>query len=59
MFAGWAAVGSASAACSNATMTGVWGVFAGAAVGQFTADGKGNITNGSFLMILRLLPPGN
>lgn len=47
MFAAWVAVGSASAACSNATMIGVWGVFAGAAVGQFTADGKGNITNGS------------
>jgi len=42
------AVGSASAAsCSNATVNGVWGYLVGAAVGQFTADGKGGITNGS------------
>jgi hypothetical protein len=47
VFATLVAVGSASATCSNATLNGVWGVFAGAAVGQFTTDGKGNITNGS------------
>lgn len=39
------AAGSASAAtCSNATVNGVWGYIVGAAVGQFTADGKGNLT---------------
>ena len=47
VFATFFAVGSASAVCSNATVTGVWGFWAGAAVGQFTADGKGNITAGS------------
>jgi hypothetical protein len=47
VFATPVAVGSASATCSNASLTGVWGVFAGASVGQFTADGNGNITNGS------------
>jgi len=41
------AVGPASATCSNATLNGVWGFIVGAAVGQFTADGKGNLTNGS------------
>jgi hypothetical protein len=42
------AVGSAFAAtCSNATLNGVWGVFVGAAVGQFTADGNGNVTGSS------------
>ncbi len=40
------AVGSASAICSNATLTGVWGYQVGAAVGHFTADGTGNVTNG-------------
>jgi hypothetical protein len=44
VFATLVAVGSASAACSNGTLNGVWGFWAGAAVGQFTADGKGNIT---------------
>ncbi len=47
VFATLVAVGSASAACSNGTLNGVWGFWAGAAVGQFTADGKGNITAGS------------
>ena len=47
VFATTVAVGSSSAAtCSNATLTGVWGYFVGA-VGQFTADGNGNITAGS------------
>jgi hypothetical protein len=40
------AVGSASAVCSKATVTGVWGFQVGTAVGQFTSDGKGNITAG-------------
>ena len=47
MFATLVAVGSASATCSNATLTGVWGYFVGSAVGQFTTDGKGTITSGS------------
>jgi len=47
VFAPLVAVGSASAACSNLTVNGVWGFFLGAAVGQFTADGKGHITAGS------------
>lgn len=46
VFATIAAVGSASATCSNATLTGVWGYWVGA-VGQFTADGNGHITAGS------------
>jgi hypothetical protein len=40
-------VGSASALCSKASLTGVWGYQVGTAVGQFTADGNGNITKGS------------
>jgi hypothetical protein len=47
VFAAMIAVGPASATCSNATLNGVWGYIVGAAVGQFTADGKGNLTNGS------------
>ena len=47
VFATALAAGSASATCSDATVTGVWGYIVGAAVGQFTADGKGNITKGS------------
>jgi hypothetical protein len=47
VFATMIAVGPASATCSNATLNGVWGYIVGAAVGQFTADGKGNLTNGS------------
>jgi len=47
VFATMIAVGPASATCSNATLIGVWGYIVGAAVGQFTADGKGNLTNGS------------
>lgn len=35
------------ATCSNATMTGVWGYFVGSSIGQFTADGLGNLTNGT------------
>jgi hypothetical protein len=38
---------TAAASCTNANVTGVWGYVVGAAVGQFTADGKGDITNGS------------
>jgi hypothetical protein len=43
VFATMIAVGPASATCSNATLNGVWGYIVGAAVGQFTADGKGNL----------------
>ena len=39
--------GSAFAACSNLTVTGIWGFQVGASVGQITSDGKGNITAGS------------
>jgi hypothetical protein len=35
------------AICTNANVIGVWGYQVGAAVGQFTADGTGNITSGS------------
>jgi hypothetical protein len=38
------AVASISAACTNATVVGVWGYEVGASVGQFTADGLGNLT---------------
>jgi len=48
VFATTLATGSASATCSKASLSGVWGVWAGATVAQFSADGKGNITNGSF-----------
>lgn len=41
------AIAPASATCTNADMVGVWGYFVGASVGHFTADGAGNITNGS------------
>jgi hypothetical protein len=41
------ALGATCAACTNATFTGVWGFQIGTAVGQFTADGIGNITAGS------------
>jgi hypothetical protein len=38
------AIGRAPAAvCTNATVTGVWGYQVGAAVGQFTSDGTGNL----------------
>ena len=37
-------VGSASAACTNANLTGIWGFQVGTAVGQFTGDGAGNLT---------------
>lgn len=47
VFATLVAVGSASATCSNATLSGVWGYLVGAAVGQFTTDGNGHITAGS------------
>ena len=46
-FVALVAVGSGSATCSTATLTGVWGYFLGGGVGQFTADGNGNITAGS------------
>jgi hypothetical protein len=36
-----------SATCTNANLVGVWEYEVGAAVGQFTADGTGNITSGS------------
>lgn len=35
------------AACTDASVTGIWGFQIGTAVGRFTADGKGNITAGS------------
>jgi hypothetical protein len=38
---------SASAACNDATMTGVWGYQVGPGVGLFTADGNGHLTAGS------------
>lgn len=41
------AIGATCAACTNATVTGVWGFQVGTSVGQFTADGAGNITAGS------------
>jgi len=47
LFATIIAVGPASATCSNTILNGVWGYQVGAAVGHFTADGQGNITNGS------------
>jgi hypothetical protein len=47
VFATLVAVGSASATCSKATVTGVWGYLVGTAVGQFTTDGNGHITAGS------------
>lgn len=47
VFATIVAVGSSSATCSNLTVTGVWGFWVGGAAGQFTADGKGNITAGA------------
>jgi len=33
-----------ASACTNATMTGVWGYEVGSAVGQFRLDGAGNLT---------------
>jgi hypothetical protein len=39
-------VDAAAAVCSDVLITGVWGYAVGASVGQFTADGKGNITAG-------------
>jgi len=41
------AIAVPASACSDATMNGVFGYVVGAAVGQFTADGAGNITAGS------------
>ena len=40
-------VPTASASCTNANLTGVWGYQVGITVGQFMADGLGNITAGS------------
>src|SRR5215471_5794533 len=40
-------IGATCAACTNASVTGVWGFQLGTSVGQFTADGTGNITAGS------------
>lgn len=39
--------GRCSAACTNASFTGVWGFQIGTAVGQLTANGSGSITAGS------------
>ncbi|HKU26619.1 MAG TPA: hypothetical protein VJQ54_14175, partial [Candidatus Sulfotelmatobacter sp.] len=41
------AIDATCAACTNATVIGVWGFQIGTAVGQFTADGNGHITSGS------------
>jgi hypothetical protein len=41
------AIGTPCAACTNASVTGVWGFQVGTGVGQFTADGSGHITAGS------------
>jgi hypothetical protein len=41
------AIGATCAACTNASVTGVWGFQIGTSVGQFKADGAGNITAGS------------
>jgi hypothetical protein len=40
-------IGVTCAACTNASVTSAWGFQIGTAVGQFTADGTGNITAGS------------
>lgn len=40
-------VARSSATCNDASLTGVWGSVVGASVAQFTADGAGNITNGT------------
>src|SRR4029077_4717964 len=37
------AITPASAVCTNADLNGVWGYQVGASVGQFTADGAGNL----------------
>jgi hypothetical protein len=57
LFAVAVAVPEASAACSDANLTGVWGFQVGTAVGQFKADGHGKLTgsvtinqNGTILM---------
>lgn len=44
LFAVAIAVPTASASCSNSNLIGVWGYQVGTAVGQFTADGLGNLT---------------
>lgn len=44
-----AAAGCASAACTNATLNGVWGFQVGTAVGQFTADGHGSLTGSQII----------
>jgi hypothetical protein len=41
------AIGATCAACTNASVSGVWGFQIGTAVGQFKADGAGNISAGS------------
>lgn len=41
------AIDATCAACTNATVVGVWGFQIGTAIGQFTADGNGHITAGS------------
>jgi hypothetical protein len=45
------AVPTASAACSNATLIGVWGYQVGAAVGQFTSDGQGNLAGSQTVIV--------
>jgi len=61
VFATVIGVGSASASCSNASLKGVWGYthgrqsglpyYTGYILGQFTADGQGNLTAGSWTEI--------
>jgi hypothetical protein len=41
---------SASASCSKASVSGVWGFQIGTAIGQFTADGRGDVTAGSLII---------
>jgi len=40
------AISATCAACTNASVTGVWGFEIGTSVGQFKADGNGSITAG-------------
>lgn len=49
IFAAAVVVPAASASCSNANVTGTWGYQIGVAVGQFTADGLGNLTGSQTL----------
>jgi hypothetical protein len=41
------AISATCSACTNASVTAVWGFQIGTSVGQFKADGNGSITDGS------------